>query len=74
MAITSAALTAKAKFSIHSYFDTWNRVLLDGFFGGLMVCFSSFVTIYILRPIFFFLFSRNEILEVDFSDLGLPHT
>ena len=37
MAITSVALTAKAKFSIHSYFDSWNRVLLDGFFGGLMV-------------------------------------
>ncbi|CAN0857603.1 ER membrane protein complex subunit 6 [Linum grandiflorum] len=36
MAITSAALAAKAKFSIHSYFDSWNRVLLDGFFGGLM--------------------------------------
>ncbi|XP_009792768.1 uncharacterized protein LOC107796353 [Nicotiana tabacum] len=36
MAITSVALTAKAKFSIHSYFDSWNRVILDGFFGGLM--------------------------------------
>lgn len=37
MAMTSVALTAKAKFSIHSYFDSWNRILLDGFFGGLMV-------------------------------------
>ncbi|KAI3690890.1 hypothetical protein L2E82_49102 [Cichorium intybus] len=36
MAITSVCLTAKAGFSIHSYFDTWNRVLLDGFFGGLL--------------------------------------
>ncbi|CAI0467545.1 unnamed protein product [Linum tenue] len=40
MAVTSAALAAKAKFSVHSYFDSWNRILLDGFFGGLMVCFS----------------------------------
>ncbi|KAK6784128.1 hypothetical protein RDI58_017582 [Solanum bulbocastanum] len=36
MAMTSVALTAKAKFSIHSYFDSWNRILLDGCFGGLM--------------------------------------
>ncbi|XP_010671784.2 uncharacterized protein LOC104888484 [Beta vulgaris subsp. vulgaris] len=36
MAVTSVGLTAKAKFSIHSYFDGWNRVLLDGFLGGLM--------------------------------------
>lgn len=37
MAFTSVGLIAKTKFSIHSYFDSWNRVLLDGFFGGLMV-------------------------------------
>ncbi|XP_028753536.1 ER membrane protein complex subunit 6-like [Neltuma alba] len=36
MTLTSIGLIAKAKFSIHSYFDSWNRVLLDGFFGGLM--------------------------------------
>nr|XP_009804694.1 PREDICTED: ER membrane protein complex subunit 6-like isoform X2 [Nicotiana sylvestris] len=36
MAITSVALTAKAKFSVHSYFDSRNKVMLDGFFGGLM--------------------------------------
>ena len=41
MAITSVALAAKAKFSVHTYFDSWNRVLLDGFFGGLMVCSQS---------------------------------
>ncbi|KAG6764044.1 hypothetical protein POTOM_031498 [Populus tomentosa] len=40
MAITSVALVAKAKFSIHTYFDSWNRVVFDGFLGGLMVCFS----------------------------------
>ncbi|XP_021686768.2 uncharacterized protein LOC110669415 isoform X1 [Hevea brasiliensis] len=37
MAITSIGLIAKAKFSVHSYFDSWNRIILDGFFGGLMV-------------------------------------
>ncbi|XP_024995085.1 ER membrane protein complex subunit 6 [Cynara cardunculus var. scolymus] len=36
MAITSVCLTAKAGFSIHSYFDSWNRVLMDGFLGGLL--------------------------------------
>ena len=39
MAITSVGLVAKAKFSIHTYFESWNRVLLDGFLGGLMVGF-----------------------------------
>lgn len=39
MAITSIGLTAKAKFSVHSYFDSWNRTAFDGFLGGLMVCF-----------------------------------
>ncbi|KAI4335017.1 hypothetical protein L6164_013704 [Bauhinia variegata] len=36
MAVTSLGLIAKAKFSIHSYFDSWNQVVLDGFLGGLM--------------------------------------
>ncbi|KAJ4721964.1 ER membrane protein complex subunit 6-like [Melia azedarach] len=36
MAITSVGLMAKAKFSVQSYFDSWNRILLDGFLGGLM--------------------------------------
>ncbi|MED6194378.1 hypothetical protein PIB30_027887 [Stylosanthes scabra] len=36
MAVTSVVLVAKAKFSIQTYFDSWNRVLLDGFLGGLM--------------------------------------
>ena len=38
MALTSLGLIAKASFSTHTYFDSWNRVLLDGFLGGLMVC------------------------------------
>ncbi|KAL4273512.1 hypothetical protein GQ457_13G023480 [Hibiscus cannabinus] len=36
MAITSIGLIAKAKFSVHSYFDSWNRIILDGFMSGLM--------------------------------------
>ncbi|XP_057959316.1 uncharacterized protein LOC131151849 isoform X1 [Malania oleifera] len=36
MAITSVGLTAKARFSIDSYFDCWNRIILDGFLSGLM--------------------------------------
>ncbi|XP_050937213.1 uncharacterized protein LOC103492162 isoform X1 [Cucumis melo] len=38
MAITSVALAAKAGFSFHSYFESCNQILLDGFLGGLMVC------------------------------------
>nr|GLL43884.1 ER membrane protein complex subunit 6 [Ipomoea trifida] len=36
MGITSAGLIAKAKFSVFSYFDNWNRIILDGFLGGLL--------------------------------------
>ncbi|XP_042960685.1 ER membrane protein complex subunit 6-like [Carya illinoinensis] len=36
MAITSAGLMAKSGFSTHSYFDSWNRAVLDGFFSGLL--------------------------------------
>lgn len=38
MLITSVGLMAKAGFSADLYFDSWNRVLFDGFLGGLMVC------------------------------------
>lgn len=41
MAITSVGLAAKAGFSVHSYFDSWNRIILDGFLGGLMVQFYT---------------------------------
>ncbi|GFZ09100.1 Rab5-interacting family protein [Actinidia rufa] len=37
MAITSVGLIAKAGFSIHSYFDSWTQIILDGILGGLMV-------------------------------------
>uniref|UniRef100_M4D0N1 ER membrane protein complex subunit 6 n=1 Tax=Brassica campestris TaxID=3711 RepID=M4D0N1_BRACM len=37
MLITSLGLMAKAGFSADVYFDSWNRVLFDGFLGGLMV-------------------------------------
>ncbi|KAJ0255344.1 hypothetical protein HA466_0101100 [Hirschfeldia incana] len=37
MLITSVGLIAKAGFSADLYFDSWNRVLFDGFLGGLMV-------------------------------------
>lgn len=40
MAITSVGLIAKAGFSIHSYFDSWNQIIFDGILGGLMVRFS----------------------------------
>eukprot|EP01018_Ginkgo_biloba_P000522 Gb_07701 [translate_table: standard] len=36
MAVTSLGVAAKAKFDIHEYFDSWNRVTLDGITSGLM--------------------------------------
>ncbi|PKA53388.1 hypothetical protein AXF42_Ash012330 [Apostasia shenzhenica] len=43
MALTSLGLLAKANFSTGNYFDSWNRIALDGFFGGLMVCFLEYL-------------------------------
>lgn len=50
MAIISVGITAKTGFSVHSYFDSWNQIILDGFLGGLMVyiCFVLSCLIYIL--------------------------
>ncbi|CAO2178743.1 unnamed protein product, partial [Urochloa humidicola] len=36
MMVTSLGLLVKAKFSVHTYFDSWNRILIEGVFGGLM--------------------------------------
>ncbi|KAJ6835271.1 ER membrane protein complex subunit 6 isoform X1 [Iris pallida] len=36
MAVASVGLAVKAKFSVHKYFDSWNRIIFDGFFSGLM--------------------------------------
>jgi hypothetical protein len=37
MMLASAGIAAKTKFDIHSYFDSWNRVLFDGIAQGFMV-------------------------------------
>ncbi|CAK9328410.1 unnamed protein product [Citrullus colocynthis] len=44
MAITSLALATKAGFSSHSYFESWNQILLDGFLSGLMKLTLFFLT------------------------------
>ncbi|KAJ0962780.1 hypothetical protein J5N97_027902 [Dioscorea zingiberensis] len=36
MAVASVGFAAKAKFSPGAYFDSWNRIVFDGFLGGLM--------------------------------------
>ncbi|KAL0388908.1 UNVERIFIED_CONTAM: hypothetical protein Sradi_2772600 [Sesamum radiatum] len=36
MAITTVGLAAKTGFAVHSYFDSWNRIVLDGILGGLL--------------------------------------
>lgn len=55
MAITSVGLAAKARFSIHSYFDCWNRIILDGFLSGLMVNCTLFRIITSYPFVFLFL-------------------
>lgn len=42
MLLASAGIAAKAKFDISSYFDSWNRVTLDGIGQGFMVRLSTF--------------------------------
>ncbi|XP_060960438.1 uncharacterized protein LOC115724142 isoform X1 [Cannabis sativa] len=59
MAITSVGLIAKAGFSIHSYFDSWNQIVLDGFFGGLL-SFVLFWTYPYNCFIFFFVNCENH--------------
>lgn len=41
MALASLGFAAKAKFSPCAYFDSWSRIVADGFLGGLLVCRSS---------------------------------
>ncbi|KAJ8767311.1 hypothetical protein K2173_017355 [Erythroxylum novogranatense] len=36
MTITSIGLLSKTKFTVYSYFESWNQLVLDGFLGGLM--------------------------------------
>lgn len=56
MAITSVGLIAKAGFSIHSYFGSWNQIVLDGFLSGLLVC-SVFNSSFSSLSIFFGIFN-----------------
>ncbi|TVT98894.1 hypothetical protein EJB05_55783 [Eragrostis curvula] len=41
MMVGSLGLLVKAKFAVHSYFDSWSRILIEGVLGGLML-FSRF--------------------------------
>ncbi|XP_066309423.1 uncharacterized protein [Miscanthus floridulus] len=36
MMVASLMLLVKAKFSVHTYFDSWNRIIIEGVLGGLM--------------------------------------
>ncbi|KAH7840875.1 hypothetical protein Vadar_022778 [Vaccinium darrowii] len=49
MAITSIGLIAKAGFTIHSYFDSWNQIIFDGILGGLLsfVLFWTYPCLYL---------------------------
>ncbi|XP_077222771.1 uncharacterized protein LOC143856442 [Tasmannia lanceolata] len=52
MAITSLGLALKTKFSVHAYFDSWNRIVLDGFLSGLMSFVLSWTFAYDIVHIF----------------------
>ncbi|KAG8644238.1 hypothetical protein MANES_11G109500v8 [Manihot esculenta] len=66
MAITSLGLVGKAKFSVHSYFDSWNRIILDGFFGGLMsfVLFWTYPSFFTLLLLFTYNFLKSMIATI----------
>lgn len=36
MMVASLGLLAKSKFSVHTYFDSWSRILVEGVLAGLM--------------------------------------
>ncbi|EES01277.1 hypothetical protein BDA96_03G281500 [Sorghum bicolor] len=36
MMVASLMLLVKAKVSVHTYFDSWNRIIIEGVLGGLM--------------------------------------
>ncbi|KAL1334976.1 hypothetical protein AAHE18_11G215800 [Arachis hypogaea] len=63
MSFTSLVLLAKSKISIHSYFDSRNRVLLDGFLGGLM----SFVLFWTYPSRLQYLSSGNAFKKATFG-------
>ncbi|XP_074572417.1 uncharacterized protein LOC141828924 isoform X2 [Curcuma longa] len=52
MAAAYLGLAAKGKFSVNKYFDSWNRILLDGAFGGLMSFVLSWAFAYDIVHIF----------------------
>ncbi|KQK04996.1 hypothetical protein BRADI_2g17240v3 [Brachypodium distachyon] len=52
MMVASLGLLAKSKFSVHTYFDSWSRILVEGVFGGLMV---SIVPIMMHSVVYYFL-------------------
>jgi hypothetical protein len=53
MMAASIGLLAKSKFSVQTYFDSWNRILIEGVFGGLMVSvFCCHVDILLLIMLF----------------------
>jgi hypothetical protein len=45
MMVASLGFFMKAKFSVHTYFDSWNRILIEGVTGGLMVSLARAVMV-----------------------------
>ncbi|GER31436.1 ER membrane protein complex subunit 6, partial [Striga asiatica] len=64
MAITTVGLAAKTGFAVHSYFDSWNRIVFDGILGGLL-SFVLFWTVLIQEKGFFTRHADSVHLLVD---------
>jgi hypothetical protein len=48
MMVSSLGFLVKAKFSVHTYFDSWNRILIEGVTGGLMVSLARAVMVLLI--------------------------
>uniref|UniRef100_A0A452ZU48 ER membrane protein complex subunit 6 n=1 Tax=Aegilops tauschii subsp. strangulata TaxID=200361 RepID=A0A452ZU48_AEGTS len=50
MLVASIGLLAKSKFSVHTYFDSWSRILVEGVLAGLMVSIVAIMSILWFTP------------------------
>ncbi len=52
MLLASAGIAVKTKFDVFSFFDSWNRITIDGIAQGFMVRTLTFIPPFNLIPYF----------------------
>jgi hypothetical protein len=52
MMLASAGIAVKTKFDVFSFFDSWNRITIDGIAQGFMVGALTFIPPFDLIPCF----------------------